>query len=131
MWQHALVFSCSLAFLVASCKTSAPSVHAAQVVDGGAPAVPDAQGEDGADGAHGDGAPAAIDAHRPEGADRPDGAPGAIICRTRDDCGCTRHYTPTRARPTRSLGSGRRDETPGDCIIGCHDGRCTAAQGPM
>src|SRR5262245_19504129 len=122
-WRRALVFSCSLASLVASCNTNEPSVPAAQVVDGGgAPAASDVADADRADGDGTAGAP---------GVDRADGAPGAIACRTRDDCGCTRHYTPTRARRTRSADGGTRDETPGDCIIRCQDGRCTATQGPL
>jgi hypothetical protein len=144
MWRRALVFSCSLVSVVTSCKTNAPSVPTAQVVDGGgAPAVPDVGGMDrteqvvdgggapavpdvgGGDGADGDGA------DRADGVDRADGADGSIACRTRVDCGCTRHYTPTRARRTRSADGGTRDETPGDCIIRCQDGRCTATQGPM
>jgi hypothetical protein len=129
MWRRALVLSCSLASLVASCKTNAPSVPAAQVVgDGGAPAAPDVAGADRADA---DGAPGADGANGVNGVNGVIGVIGVNACRTRDDCGCTRHYTPTRARRTRSADGGTRDETPGDCVIGCHDGRCTATQGPM
>jgi hypothetical protein len=111
MWRRALIFSCSLASLVASCQTNAPSVPAAPAADGGGePAAPDVAGVDGADGA---------------------GAEGAIVCRTRDDCDCTMHYTPTRSRRPRFAEGGTRDETPRDCIIECRRGRCTATQAPM